>query len=122
MAEDVWEYFDQRRRECRDLSVAEGDLDYYEEEGSGGQWGHVVGNITLSDVAYLSVHEVVRVEDGHAHREEYGYFLVIEGWRSGARSATPCMTHRSTATVAAMSATTQNQSRSRLPSSWPGQR
>jgi len=80
VADDVWEYFDQRRREHRDLSVAESDdFLFVAEEGSGGLRGQIFGAVTLWDVAFLSVHEVVLIEDGSAHREEYGYFLVING-------------------------------------------
>ena len=48
-----------------------------------GSRGQIHGHITLSvspDVdAYLDVREVVVVEDGHVHREEYAYYLIVNG-------------------------------------------
>jgi hypothetical protein len=80
---DVWEYFQQKEAECRDYSLApETSFDRLcsEEEGSGGKRGRIFGHLILGENAYLSVHEVVVVrEPGHIHREEYGYFLVIDG-------------------------------------------
>jgi hypothetical protein len=39
VTDHFWEYADQRRRECADLSVAHDELDFYEEEGSHGMGG-----------------------------------------------------------------------------------
>jgi hypothetical protein len=55
---------------------------FVEEEGSYGSRGQVHGHISLLEieddlVAYLDVNEIVLVEDGHAHREEYAYYLII---------------------------------------------
>jgi hypothetical protein len=52
---------------------------FAEERGSNGKRGRVLGHAYLAEDAYLEIHEVVVVQDSHVHREEYGYFLVIEG-------------------------------------------
>jgi hypothetical protein len=90
-AQDLAEYFAQRQRECRELSLPDDELEYYEEEGSGGHYGHVTGEIVLSGEieAYLNIHELVRVQDGYAHREEYAYFLIIEGVEIGGDERDP---------------------------------
>ena len=79
---DVWEYFHQKESECREYSLVP-EIPFQqmcsEEEGSGGTRGRIFGRFALSERAYLSVHEVVVVENDHIHREEYGYFLVIDG-------------------------------------------
>jgi hypothetical protein len=79
---DVWEYFQQKEAEHRDNSLvpdASSAEMFSEEEGSGGKRGRIFGRLVLSERAYLSVHEVVVVENEHVHRETYGYFLVIDG-------------------------------------------
>jgi hypothetical protein len=81
VTEDFWGYADQRRRECAELSVSDDELDYREEEGSHGKRGQIHGHIQISFEidAYLDVKEIVVVEHGHPHREEYAYTLVVEG-------------------------------------------
>ena len=79
---DVWTYFHQRERELQDLSlVPESPFAEMvaEEEGSDGQRGRMLGNLFLAEQVFLAVHEVIVVENDHIHREEYGYFLVIDG-------------------------------------------
>jgi hypothetical protein len=82
---DVWTYFEQRERECESLSLVP-DGHYAEtvseEVGSDGMRGRVFGRFWMMDdpPAYLAVSEVVVVtENDVIHREEYGYFLVIDG-------------------------------------------
>lgn len=79
---DVWTYFSQKERELRELSLApEGPFEdmVAEEKGSNGRRGRIFGNAIVTEHAYLSIHEVVVVVDDHVHREEYGYFLVVDG-------------------------------------------
>lgn len=78
----VWDYFHQKEAECRNYSLApDGPFNEMcmEEAGSEGKRGRIFGNFSLSDRAYLSVHEAIVVEGEHVHRESYGYFLVIDG-------------------------------------------
>jgi hypothetical protein len=82
---DVWTYFEQRERECASLSlVADGPYadTVAEEAGSDGMRGRVFGRFWLTDEppAFLAVSEVVVVTTAETvHREEYAYFLVING-------------------------------------------
>lgn len=78
---DVWTYFAQREKEHADLSLAARapDAMFSEEMGSKGQRGRVLGHVYLNENAYLEVSEIVVVVDDHVHREEYGYFLVMDG-------------------------------------------
>jgi hypothetical protein len=79
---DVWTYFHQKEREFSDLSLATdpelGSL-FTEEEGSNGKRGRIFGHVMLTDEAYMQVHEVVVVVNDHVTREEYGYFLILDG-------------------------------------------
>jgi hypothetical protein len=82
---DVWTYFEQRESECASLSlVPEGRFAEMvrEELGSDGMRGRLFGRFWLMDDprAFLSVSELVIVTaENTIHREEYGYFLVIDG-------------------------------------------
>jgi hypothetical protein len=78
---DVWTYFQQREKECRELSLEPiGDFNdmIAAEAGSAGRRGRIFGAFALTEDAYIQVSEVVVVEDDHMHREEYGYFLIID--------------------------------------------
>lgn len=79
---DVWEYFEQRERECLRLSlVADPDLPnaYNELEGSCGKRGRIFARLLLTDRAFMNVMErVVVTEDDAIHREEYAYYLVVD--------------------------------------------
>jgi hypothetical protein len=83
VAQDFWEYAMQRRRECDELSVPHDELDFVEEDGTNGARGQIHGHVTLAYSpeldTYLDVKEVVVVADGHAHREEYAYYLIVNG-------------------------------------------
>ena len=80
---DVYEYFHSRERECRALSLAPDtcfdDL-FAEEEGSDGQRGIMWGRLVLSDRAFLQVFESLYVEGTGIHREQYSYYLIIDGF------------------------------------------
>jgi hypothetical protein len=78
---DVWTYFAQREREFEELSLAPDPPDamFAVERGSSGRRGRVFGHVYLSDTVYLEISEVVVVQNDHIHREEYAYFLVMDG-------------------------------------------
>jgi hypothetical protein len=79
---DVWEYFGQKEREFRELSlVPDRDFEelFAEAAGSNGRRGRIFGNLNLTDNAFLAVSELVIVAGSHIRRLEYGYFLVIDG-------------------------------------------
>lgn len=83
MLVDVYEYFHSRERECRESSLAPDtcfDDMFAEEEGSGGQRGIMWGRLALSDRAFLNVFESVVVVDTGIHREQYSYYLIIDGY------------------------------------------
>lgn len=76
---DVWEYFAQREREFAEMSVDGSGVGFYEEEGSDGQAGRMVGDVYFNEAVYLAIHERVVVEGNSIHRTEYAYFLVMDG-------------------------------------------
>lgn len=79
---DVWEYFQSRERECRELSLVPDGLFEdlcSEEEGSDGQRGIFFGRLGLTERAFLGAFEVVRVKGSGVHRERYSYYLIIDG-------------------------------------------
>lgn len=76
---DVWTYFEQRERECEDMSVSAIDLTFSEEEGSNGKRGRVLGHIHFTDEVYLEVSESVQVVGSHIRRIDYAYFLIVDG-------------------------------------------
>jgi Family of unknown function (DUF6516) len=46
--------------------------------GSEDKRGRIFGRLIISERAFLSVSERVRVMDNHVHREEYSYYLIID--------------------------------------------
>jgi hypothetical protein len=79
---DVYEYFYQRERECRDLSLIPDtsfEETFAEEEGSDGQRGIIFGRLALDERTFLSMFEVVVVEGSGVHREQYSYYLIRDG-------------------------------------------
>ncbi len=89
---DVWEYFEQRERECVGLSlVPDEDLPnfYAELKDSGGRRGRVVARLILTERAFISASERVTVVDNHIHRDEYAYYLIIDGAEVFARERDP---------------------------------
>ena len=81
MAENVWDYFEERDRECKRLSLRpDADAFYEAEAGSDDKRGLMILRLDLSPRAFLAVKEEVVVrEGGYIHRESYAYFLVIDG-------------------------------------------
>lgn len=88
---DVWEYFGQKEREFAELSfVPEFGPEnlFAEEAGSNGKRGRIFGNLRMMPEdgeldAFLSISETIIVKGNHIHREEYAYFLVIDGVEIG---------------------------------------
>lgn len=79
---DVYEYFESKERECRELSlVPDGEFSemFAEEAGSDGARGIVFGRLVLDDHSFLSVFESVEVQGSGIHREEYSYYLIRDG-------------------------------------------
>lgn len=79
---DVWTYFAQKEREFAELSlVADRETHemFAEENGSDGRRGRVFGSVVLMEGAFIAISEVVVVRGNRIHREEYAYFLVIDG-------------------------------------------
>lgn len=58
-------------------------------EGSDDKRGRVFGRLILSDRAFISMAEVVVVENSHVHREEYAYYLIIDEAEVFARDRDP---------------------------------
>jgi hypothetical protein len=81
---DVNEYFLSREKECRRLSVhPDGSFDalFGEEAGSNGTRGMMFGRLVLSERAFLAVSESVHVVGTGIHREDYSYYLIIDGYQ-----------------------------------------
>lgn len=77
---DVWEYFESKRREISDASLTTDEsFVLAEEAGSSGQRGRVWGRIIISERTFLHVSESVVVVESGIHREEYAYYLVLDG-------------------------------------------
>jgi hypothetical protein len=78
---DVWEYFESKRREisAASLTVDDGDLLFMALEASDGQRGRVWGRIGFTERTFLQVSERVVVVGSGIHREEYAYYLIIDG-------------------------------------------
>lgn len=79
---DVWEFFHQREKECKQLSLVP-DGDFADmcgaDDSSDGKRGIFFGRLSLSERAFLNVLEVVRVHGTGIRRERYSYYLVIGG-------------------------------------------
>ena len=79
---DVWEYFEQKEREFRELSLVpltSRSAMFVEYLGSDGRRGHILGELMLTERAKLSVHERIAVVGNHIRRLDYHYYLVIDG-------------------------------------------
>lgn len=79
MAATVWEYFEQRRRECEKLGLPVEADGFWEKEGSNGTRGRIFMVHRLTDNAVLAVSEFVECRGSHIERLEYGYYLIING-------------------------------------------
>jgi hypothetical protein len=79
---DVWTYFQQRERECEELSLVPFG-NFWDmiaaEERSDDKRGKMLGAFALTDEIHLHVSETIVVQDDHVHREEYAYYLVHQG-------------------------------------------
>jgi hypothetical protein len=76
---DVWDFFARREAECDEMSVDCRNVEFFEEEASGGTRGRIIGHIYFNETVYLQVHETVLVENDVPHRTDYAYFLIIDG-------------------------------------------
>jgi hypothetical protein len=85
----VFDYADERQRECRELSLDGSDIRAAEEAGGGGQRGRLLGAAYMSEIAYIAVHELVVVEGEHVHRLEYAYYLVVDDEEIGGYERDP---------------------------------
>lgn len=81
-AGDVWEYFEQWEHFCTDNSLHP-DTSFERMcsalAESEDKRGRIFGRLVISDRAFLSVSELVVIENDHAYRKEYSYYLIIEG-------------------------------------------
>jgi hypothetical protein len=75
---DVASYGEERRRECRELSLDDSGIVVAEEEGDPRR-GRLLGVVHMNDFAFIKVHEIVVIEGEHIHREKYAYYLVVDG-------------------------------------------
>jgi hypothetical protein len=90
LARNVREYVEERNRECEKLSLAADPAPIYAElAGSNGKRGRVVMRLHLSERAYLAVSELIVVAKDSVHREEYGYYLIIDGREYWSRDLDP---------------------------------
>jgi hypothetical protein len=76
---EVWSYFEQRARECEEMSISADELTFTEEDGSDGRRGRVFGLVAFTDDIYLQVSESVVVVGNHIRRTDYAYFLIVDG-------------------------------------------
>ncbi len=88
MVNDVWDYFVRFESQCRDLGLVPdtGFEDVFIAlEGSKDTRGRVFGRFSISDRAFLSITEVVTIQDRQPVRDEYAYYLIIDGAEQFAR-------------------------------------
>lgn len=84
MAHDVWEYFDERRRECEAFGLAHrGEPLLCERAGSEGLVGRIDMALDLSPRAWIKIVELVEIRSDrgrqhHAKRLSYGYYLMVD--------------------------------------------
>ncbi len=81
---DIYDYFQHKEKEYRDLSLTPDrgyDSLFAELGGSKGQRGRIFGNLRLDCEAdvFLAVSERVSVKGTWFHRDEYGYFFILDG-------------------------------------------
>ncbi len=76
---DVWDYFKRREREFAEMSVDGRRVEFYEEEGSDGQRGRLIGDVYFNEDVYLAIHERIEVVGSTVERTEYAYYLIMGG-------------------------------------------
>jgi hypothetical protein len=84
---DVWTYFEQKEKEFASLSLEPeepppGQRIFAEADGSDGKRGRILANLILAGSpvdADIAISEKIVVRGQRIHREEYAYFLVIDG-------------------------------------------
>ena len=79
MASTVWEYFEERKGECEVLGLPIEREGFSEKEGSNGTRGRITMAHQLTETAVLFVSEVVVCRGSHIVREEYAYYLNVDG-------------------------------------------
>lgn len=90
---DIWDYFERRKRECRDLGLGPSDSippQHAEKKGSNGTCGLIIARYYMSDTALIEVMEFVAiVDEAYAQRVQYSYYLVVDGAEHYARERDP---------------------------------
>jgi hypothetical protein len=78
---DIWDAFARHNAELTQRSVAWDDQTdpYSAEAGSKEARGMVYGRITLTENAFLSVHELIEVVDDDVTRRKYAYYVISDG-------------------------------------------
>lgn len=81
MARTIPEYFEERREECRKLSLADASPPrYLIEDGSEEQRGRIILSLHMTARASMAVSESIHIDDVRGlHRVEYAYYLLIDG-------------------------------------------
>lgn len=80
MARTIPEYFEERRRECRRLSLVEASKPrYLIESGPDEERGRIILSLHMTERATLAVSESILIGSSGLHREEYAYYLLIDG-------------------------------------------
>ncbi|MBS1863653.1 MAG: hypothetical protein JSS68_18310 [Actinobacteria bacterium] len=90
MAASIGEYMEERRRECKELSLHHNEHPVYSiEAGSGEKRGRILLTLNMTERANLQVSGVVEIRGSHVHRLEYAYYLVLDGREYWARDFDP---------------------------------
>ncbi len=76
---DVWEYFATKQREIEECSGALDEGFQMAAQSVEGQRGRVWGRVLLNERAFLQVSERVRVRGSGVTRDEYAYYLIVDG-------------------------------------------
>jgi len=80
MARTIQEYFEERKEECKRLSLVPNTRPrYLIEVGSDEKRGRILMALHMTERASLEVSESVVIQGNHAHRRSYAYYLVIDG-------------------------------------------
>jgi hypothetical protein len=80
MARTIQEYFEERKEECKRLSLGPNTRPrYLVEDGSDERRGRILMTLHMTERATLEVSESVIVQGNYVHRRSYAYYLVIDG-------------------------------------------